>query len=253
MPDSHTVKSTERTFEIIEELVEGDGSTLSGLADRTGMAKSTVFDHLATLQKLGYVSAEDNVYTPTLRFLQLGGRIRFQRDIYHVARPKLQELTEETGEPCTLVVQEGDYAISMFNTMGEYTTRSIEYDGSHIWLHANAPGKVFLAHSSQERVESLVDRYGLPASTERTITDPSELYDELDEVREQGYAVDVEEGVLGMQGIAKPIHTERGEVVAAVTVYGATRRLDIDEFVDEMLKPLTQTASVIEINMSYDT
>lgn len=253
MSRNHRIGTVETTFDIIEMLVEAEKATLSELANAVGMPQSTVYDHLMTLQDRGYVLKEGNSYRPSLRFLKLGGRVRFDKDLYHIARPELRKLTNETGEPATLAIEEGDYAIYTYSTEGEYTTRSSEFDGSHTWLHANAPGKVFLAHSSKDRVECLIDQYGLPASTEHTITDPTALYEELETILEQGYALDSEEGKLGMRGVAKPIFSPDREVLAAVCVYGATRRMNTEDFVEQMLKPLERVVDVIEINLSYET
>ncbi|WP_254538381.1 IclR family transcriptional regulator [Halomarina litorea] len=253
MGQNHRIKTTETVFEIIETLVRLEVANLSEVAAAVEKPRSTVFDHLATLRELGYVVKDQSNYRPSLQFLELGGCIRFDRDIYHVARPELRKLTEETGEPATLGVEENDYAVFLYSVEGEYTTRSTEFDGSHTWLHANALGKVLLAFQPESRVERLVNQYGLSASTENTITDPSELYSELESVRENGYATDIEEGKLGLNGVAMPVFCSDKEPVAAVSVYTGTSLTDIDDFVDRVIEPLQRTTSVIEVNHSFET
>ena len=66
-------------------------------------------------------------------------------------------------------------------------------------------GKVLLAHQPRAQVEVQVRRHGLPARTEHTITDVDRFLDELDRVAVQGYAVDDEEGELGVRCLAVPL------------------------------------------------
>ncbi|MFB6187002.1 MAG: IclR family transcriptional regulator C-terminal domain-containing protein, partial [Halobacteriaceae archaeon] len=55
--------------------------------------------------------------------------------------------------------------------------------------HANAAGKAILAHLPEDVVHDILDRTGLPEHTKHTITSRKELFDELDSIRERGYAV----------------------------------------------------------------
>lgn len=247
----HRIKAAETTFGIVEELVDREEATLTELAAGVETPQTTVYDHLETLRNLGYVQKDDGTYRPTLQFLQLGGRVRFDRDLYHVARPQLRKITEETGKPATLAVEEDDYAVFVYSTEGEYTTRSTQPDGSHTWLHTNALGKVFLAYATRERVEQLIDDFGLPSNTENTITDPDELHRELESIREQGYALDREEGKLSMQGVAKPVFSPSNEVIGAVSVYSSTRRMRNEEFIEQVLQPLERAIDVIEVDIAH--
>ena len=252
MGQHHRIQATQTAFEIIETLVALDSATLSTLAESVDRPPSTVFDHLATLHELGYVLKDGSVYRPSLQFLELGGQIRFNRDLYHIARPQLRKLTEETGEPATLGVEENDYAVFLYSVEGDYTTRSTEFDGSHTWLHANAIGKVFLAYYPDEYVDRLVEQFGLSASTDNTITDPATLSAELESVREQGFALDIEEGKTGLKGVAMPVLSPNNDPIAAISLYTATRRTNIDEFVDRVIKPLERTTSIIEVDLSFE-
>ncbi|WP_174811939.1 IclR family transcriptional regulator [Salinadaptatus halalkaliphilus] len=247
----HRVKATETSFAIIETLVTKQEASLSELTEAVETPQTTVYDHLETLCDLGYVRKDDGTYRPTLQFLKLGGHVRFDQDLYHVARPKLRQITEETGEPATLAVEEDDYAVFVYSTEGEYTTRSTQADGSHTWLHTNALGKVFLAYADRERVDQLIDDYGLPSNTEHTITDQNELHRELASIREQGYALDREEGKLSMQGVAKPIFSPSNDVIAAVSVYSSTRRMRNEEFLEQVLRPLERAVDVIEVDIAH--
>jgi DNA-binding IclR family transcriptional regulator len=61
--------------------------------------------------------------------------------------------------------------------------------------------------------------------TPRTIADPAVLEQELEEVRQRGYATAVEELELGLHAVAAPVFDSAGNCVAAVSISGPSYRL----------------------------
>ena len=59
---------------------------------------------------------------------------------------------------------------------------------------------------------------GLDAKTEHTIAMPEALMSELLQVRKQGYAVNREECIPGIGGIAVPVESDSGESIGAVAL-----------------------------------
>jgi len=102
----------------------------------------------------------------------------------------------------------------------------------------------------RERVDQILNQHGLPQVTENTITDRQELFDELDTVREQGFAIDNEERVDGVWCIGAPIKSE-GNVLGAVSVSGPTNRMKSERFDDGIPEMVRSTANVIEVNSTY--
>ncbi len=69
---------------------------------------------------------------------------------------------------------------------------------------------------------------GLPRQTPRTITDIDTLEAQLAQFRAQGYALDIGENEVGVNGIARSIVNGMGEVAAAISVAGHSNRLTED-------------------------
>jgi DNA-binding IclR family transcriptional regulator len=115
--------------------------------------------------------------------------------------------------------------------------------------HCISSGKALLAHLPQRRLESILAQE-LPRFTEKTITDPIRLQEELKRVRQQGYAVAQEELEIGLSAVAAPVWNHRGEVVAAVSVSGPSFRLSSEKIPD--LAELTrQVANEISHRLGY--
>lgn len=246
-----SVNAIGTTFRILEVLKDHDGCGVAEIADHLGMPKSTVHDHLQSLHTLGYVVKDDGIYRVGARFLDLGGYARQRMKTYQVARPEIKKLAEETGEHANLMVEQHGQGIFLDKTEGEDAVQLDTYAGMQVHLHTTALGKAMLAHMPDERVDEIVDRHGLPAVTENTISDPEELREQLREVRKQGYAVDDEERVEGMRCIAAPIVGPDDDPAGAVSISGPTIRMQGEQFEEDLPEAVLGTANVIAVNLTY--
>ena len=250
-PSENTITATRTSLRIVEALKRLDGASLTGVANDLGIAKSTVHNHLQTLEEAGYITNASGVYHIGLRFLELGEYKRNQMDIYEKVRPEVESLAEETGEMANAAVEEYGEGVYITRSEGTEAVSVDTYAGKRVKLHCTALGKTILAELPEARVDEIIDERGLPARTEHTITDRAELKDELAEIRDRGYAYDREERVSGLRCVAAPIVIGDGELVAALSVSGPTTRIDGDRFHEEIPALLRSAANVVEINMTY--
>lgn len=246
-PPENLVKSTQRSFAIVEALRELDGARLTDLALEVELPNSTVHNHLATLIDAGYVVCEDNTYRLTHRFLDHGEYTRSRRKLYSAGRPEIDELAATTGEIASLLVEERGLGVFLYSARGDDAVPLDIQVGKHVHMHTTALGKCILAGLPDERVDEISSTHGLPACTENTITDPEELRDELDVIREQGFARDDEERVKGVTCIAAPVKAETGKILGAISVSGPVHTLD-DTAIIEALQSAT---NVVELKLVY--
>jgi DNA-binding IclR family transcriptional regulator len=245
------VKTTKRSLDIIEALREMDGARLTQLADRLELPNSTVHSHLSTLVERDYVLKDGDIYRVSLRFLELGEHARTRRKIYERATPEVDELAAETGQVANLLVEESGWGVYLYSARGQNAVPLDIYPGKHVHLHATALGKAILAHLPESRVEDIVARRDLPARTDNTITDRETLFDELEEVRERGFAVDDEERVAGMRCVGTAVKSESGNVIGAISVSGPTSALTGEHLTETVPEHLFSAANVIELKVAY--
>lgn len=243
-------KSVGRAFLIIEELAESGEMGVSELSERLDIPVSTTHDYLQSLLSLGYVSKEQQQYKPTMKFLEIGYQQLHRSEIYTAASPQLDELAEETGEHVTLMTEENEEGVLLAVREGENAVNFLSYPGARMPLHATAPGKAILAHMESERVEEVIDTQGLPALTRNTITDPDTLREQLDDIREQGYAVDVGERIAGMVLVAAPILDRDERIRAAICVAGPQNRFD-EQRRQEISSLVKEAANVVQVQIDY--
>lgn len=245
------VKAAKTTFAIIETLQELEGAGVTELAEYLNKPKSTVHDHLRTLEEHGYVVKNGESYQVGIRFLSIGGQARERMEIFKVAQPEVQKLAQETGEHANLMVEDNGYGIFIYIARGENAVQLDIYEGMRMPLQSTALGKSMLAFFDEDRIHQILDRVGLPSFTENTVTDRDVLFQELEEIRERGYATDYEERIQGMCCIGGPITDSEDQVIGAVSVSTPTSRMENETFEKEIRNEVLNAANVIQINLAY--
>ena len=245
-----TVKSTERSLRIIETIREFDGATVKELSRELDIPKSTIYSHLNTLQKSGYLVKTNPTYRLSLRFLELGEYSRSRNRLYDVAGTELKELAETTGEVVILAVEEQGQAVCLDVARGANAIRHETGAGRRMSMYCTGVGKAMLAFLSEEQRRTILDQIDLTKRTPNTITAVDELETELDDIRDRGFAFDEEEYHRGLQCVAMPIRSERDKVLGAISVSGPTSRMEGDRFRQDIPESMRETTNIIEVNMS---
>ncbi len=248
-PKTNFVKATQTSLSIVSAIEElGEEATITQIAHHLQLAKSTVYKHLVTLEDGGFVVEHNNGFRIGSRCLELGGIVQRYDGIYEIAKPEVRTMAETTGELANLMFEEQGYGVYAYTAQGEQAVNIETRLGKRVHLHMTALGKALLSSHSEERVQNIVDEYGLPAETSDTITDQKKLFDELDTIREEGFAYNRGERVDGLGCVATPIETGNRRN-AAISIMTPISRLDPKRTQIEEL--LNQAANVIELNLAH--
>jgi DNA-binding IclR family transcriptional regulator len=246
------VKTTTTSFRILEVLHDQKGAGITEIANRLGIAKSTVYKHLRTLEAERYVVKRDDTYYTGLRLLSLGVGARRRRRIYETAKPEILELAEQSGEMANLMVEEHGRGIFLYRADSSQAVNLDTHAGREVYLHTTAMGKAILAGLPDERVREIVDRHGLPRMTEHTLTDEEELFAALESIRDRGWAYDEEERLRGLCCVAAAIRDPAGTVLGAISVSGPRSRLEGNRLEAELPEAILNAQNVIELNVAYE-
>lgn len=246
-----TLKSIENTFAIVTELQEREEAGVTELATATGLSKSSVYKHLATLSAGDFVAKEGEQYRLGLRFLDIGAQVRSRLDGAHVIRTKLREIAEETEETAQFSTMEHDRAVVLFRDTGRRGVLTKGRVGKRFYLHQTAGGKSILAQFPDHRIREIIDANGLPAATPNTITDEADLFEELDGVRDRGFAYNYEESTEGLRAVGVPLREPDGTVLGAFAVAAPTHRLKDDRLETEIPDLVKSVVNELELNLAH--
>lgn len=249
--DGKTIKTLETALDIVEYIADNGGARTAEIADAIGKSKSTVHYHLSTLQQRRFLVEEDGEYRVGYHSLNIAGKTLAEKEFYHVAKREVESLAAETGETTQIIAEEHGKGVYLHQSRGPRAVQTDSHIGTERYLHCTAFGKVILAHKSKERVEEILDRYGLPKRTENTITSRTELYDELETVRQNGIGFDDEEQIEGIRCVAAPVFARDGEVACVLSLSSPTKRMDETRFREEIPDLVSQSAKIIEIDSRH--
>jgi IclR family acetate operon transcriptional repressor len=248
---TNPIQAVQTTLRIVETLKELDGAGVTEVATSLDMPKSSVHNYLSTLQQEEYVVKEGQTYHVGLRFLESGAFARHRQQIYEIAKSEITDLAEETGELVNLATIEHGMVVYLYRVSGEKAVKVDAYTGQRVRTHNTALGKAMLAQLSEEEVEHILEYHGMSQTTEHTITNSEELFDELQQIREEGVAFDREERLSGLRCIAVPIVNMNDEVEGALSVSGPGSRMKGERFDEHLPELIKNAANIIELNVTY--
>ncbi len=240
------IGAVERFGDIVDLLREHDAMTSQRVADELDVAKSTAHAYLATMEDLEFVVRGTDGYSLSLKLLDYGMFARDQLSVVDAASGAVEQLAADTSEAVYLVTEEHGRAVYVDYALGDRAVKTHARVGTRSHLHSLASGKAILAHLAEDRVRDVVATHGLPELTENTVTTSEELFEELETVREQGYAVNEHEANTGTRAVGAPILVGDA-VVAAVAVAGPANRITRERLEEEMLGDVLATANEIEL------
>lgn len=245
------IGSVATAFRILEAVRERESAGVTELAEALDLPKSTVHHYLSTLAADGYLVGEDGRYRLGLGLFTLGATARIRERIYHVAKPSVDRLAEETGEQARLVVEHDGQGVTLYQSAGDDVDDPPTYAGTVEELHCTAAGKAFLAELPEDRLDEVLADHPLPRRTPNTITDPEELRSALASIRERGVAFDDEERDEGVRCVASAVTDRSGTLLGAISVSGPTERMDDERFRSEVPSRIRNVVGVVEFNTTY--
>lgn len=246
------VSTTRTSFEILEVMRDHDGLTLAEVQEATGLAKSTTYRHLQTLYSMGYLVEEDGEYRLSLKFLQLGEPPRIRKKGFIVAKQKVIELAQTTGERALFLVPERFEGVYVHRAGGRNPLHSDTMIGKRRPLHALAAGKAILSEWSPEEISDYIHIAGLEEMTSQTITDPDAFRDELETVRERGYATNEGEHMEGLNATGVPVHDQHGDLLGGLSVFSPAGRVEESTLHERYPSLLKDKVQELRIDLTYD-
>ena len=245
------VNALKTTFAIVQVLARKGGASVSSIAQEIDTPKSTVHDHLSSLEELEYAVNDGNAYRLSSRWVEIGTRIRDRNPVFNVAKNQVDELADRTGEHVSLFIEEQGMATMLYTAKGENAIDIIQFDGMRFSPHSNAAGKAMLAYMNWNKVDEILSSRGMTQMTENTITDRNELIKELERIRERGYSLENQEYIEGVRAVAMPIDTPTTEPASSLTIYGPASRLEGTRFTEEIPDLLRRATNIIEVTLTH--
>lgn len=209
-----------RLFALMEVIASKDKVvSLQGLVEETGVPKPTMHRMLQQLEVAGILQrdADGRHYSTGVRLRRLAETVLLN-DTLHAARHEvLRRLVDKIGESCNITALSGSEVLYLDRVETDAPLRFFLQPGSRVPVHCSASGKLFLSQMSPSQRQRLLGRVPLQKYTPNTLTNPKALEEEIQRVRECGYALDLEEFLPGLLCVAVLVsNAERSNLCVAL-------------------------------------
>lgn len=224
---------------------------LTELAHEVGINKTTAFRLLKALEGEGLLSRDPESHAYKLGFgmVSLGGLALRSNDLRSVAHPMLASLSASIHETASLeILQEGEMLI-LDEVLGKHLMSGGKSIGTRWPVYATSTGKAILAALEVDEVDQILPEELIPF-TEYTITSRSLLLEDLRRSFARGYSVAWEELELGLVAVGAPLRNFDGDVIAAISLAGPTRRLPKNR-IPEIGKMICEKANEISHSLGF--
>lgn len=225
------------------------------IACALSLNKATVHRLLKAMEKFELIerSPENEKYRLGLKLLELGTKAIQSRTLQSEAHRFLLDLAHRSGESISFAASLSGGVVCLARVDSPGTALTIKTPvGARFPAHCTAIGKCVLAYLPEREVDIIVSGAGLTGFTPFTITRLAQLKENLEQVRQRGCALDGQELERGLSGIAAPVLTREGSLIAAVGMAGPTLRFRGKEL-RQKIDQVKNTAAKIAANFVHNT
>lgn len=246
-----TINATDNACRILESLRRLDGAGVTDIAEELDYSQSAVHAQLNTLRENGLVVKDGTTYKLSFRFLDMAQHVVSRFGDIDVIRSEVNSLAEETGEVAQFATHERGKIVHVHRSKGDNAVKTGSFMGKREDLHSTAMGKAILSTMSREEVDEIIETGTLTKRTDNTATTRAELFNRLETVQEDGYAIDNEEHVQGLRCVAVPVMASEDENLGSLSVTGPTSRMTDERFQSELIDLVQNSANIIEVNYKF--
>lgn len=247
--------SIAKVLSIMEVMAESGGKMrLQDISARVSQPASTVLRYLNTLMDHGYADqdGETQRYYLTFKLSRIGDQVYRQLKIRDVVRPFLERLSMTFKESTSLAIEQKMDVVYIDVVDGpDHLLQALQRIGKVAPMHGTGVGKCLLSRRDEKGLDEYIQAKGLHRVTEHTIDNRAHLIEEINKVKQLGYAEDIEECEVGVRCLAAPIRDYTRNTIAAISTSGPIYRMTTEK-VKDMRDELVQAAALISEKLGYN-
>jgi DNA-binding IclR family transcriptional regulator len=242
--------TTLKALAVLEVVAASSQSiSISEVAEKVQVDRSTAYRMLSTLQVAGYITQEKNTkrFKLSYKVISISRNLLIDNEVSSLFHRTMNAITAATQESVGLSVLDGLQTVLVQQVRGIQRVNVAFQVGDRSELHSTSIGKVLLAYQDPAYVERVIAN-GLVKRAVNTFTDPDEFRNELQRIRSKGYAFDNQELADDMRCVAVPIFESGGRVTRGFSISGPATRFTLDKL-DELKIPMLEAAHDLSVQL----
>ena len=250
---SQSVRAVERALDILLCFtMERPTLSLTDIAEQVGMHKSTIHRLLATLESKRFITRDktSGLYQLGFLFIELASVMLHDLDIQRWAIPYLQQLSQQCGETVDLAILDNSQVVYLQVVESTQRIKLAAAVGEQLPAYCTASGKAFLAYLPEKQVRQILAQ-GMTKYTKNTLVSLEDLFNNLVQTRERGFAISEQEYEKDINAVAAPIMDGNNCPLAVIAIVGPSYRMSYDRML-ELGQLLRETTKAIASDVGVD-
>ncbi len=243
------IRSFAKGMNVLEHLADNEFLTVAQVARLMNINRASSHRFLSTLKELGYADKDDSSrYFLTSKVIELGMKVLDRFEIRKIARPFLQELSNQFNETINLGYFNGEEVLTIDKIDSTEILRMDAGIGGGEPAYCTSLGKAILAFLPERQLEEYLQATELLPFTANTVTSKDKLKKELMQIKENGYAIDDEELSIGLRCVGAPLFDHTGQARFAISLSGPSIRMGSKK-IEEMRRELKEICRILSRKM----
>ncbi len=171
------------------------------------------------------------IQNPENRSYRLGGRVvrwgnayAATSDLNMTAYPYMKKIFDETNETISLYIVDGNERVCAERLESRQNVRIVESVGQRLKLYAGSGGKAILAFMEEPEIDRILKLAAAESNLQTATGEIRHIREQLETVRQTGYAVSHGEWLSDASGIASPIRDHSGAPIGSISIGGPLQR-----------------------------
>lgn len=247
-----TFLAVERALIILKRMAQSNEDVgVRDISRELGYSPPVTQKILNTLKLHGFVRQDEKSgrYALGLATLEVGQAMLAGLDVVKLSHARLEQLTAESRETSFLAIRDGLHTVYLDKVTSPNALRMDAEVGAIRPLNCTAVGKVFLAWGPRQLLQQAHQGNAFLKATPNSIVELEALQQDLEIIRQQGYATDRREYHPEGVCIAAPIFAQNGNLVAAITISGLASRME--GHIAEFARLVMEKAARVSADLGY--
>jgi DNA-binding IclR family transcriptional regulator len=233
---SHINKSSVNVLRVLSVFAQHNAEFgVSDISKKLDITKNMAFRALKTLVEEGFLVRDASGSRYILGFpLELLNPDFDDPDIQTLCREFMQRMHAVSELTVALQIPVGYSHITIDgieSRRGQVLARVVR--GISVPLHISPGSRAILAFLKDREIDTYIKQHQpLEAYTKNSITNPKKLWEDVERVRRNGYALGYQDHFLGVNGIAFPVLDIEQRPHGAITVVGPQEVISQDELLE---------------------
>jgi IclR family pca regulon transcriptional regulator len=238
------IESLDRGLRVLQSFgIDRRPMTLSDIAKIANLPRATARRILMTLEKSGFVSGDERLFSLTPHVLTLASAYLASNQISTVMQPLMDDVSSKAKEVCSLALLDGNEVVFVARASPARVFPSGIDVGYRLPAFCTSVGRVLLGRLSNEDLAAAIDAMPVKLETPETIVDKQLIVATIITDRNKGYSLVDQEAEAGFRSVSVPIHRYDGAIIAAANIGAHVDRISTGEMIDRFLPLLREMSA----------